>query len=389
MYISLSEILKSDVFSKVEILAGKDGLRRKVKRVSVFDCPLRKDILELEIVIEGDFFITCLEQFRYEPEKIQDFITSLIGKKCSGLFIVSEDCLNVMTDQVMEICNDNDFPVVITREEIPYAIIMDAINKYIAIDNLNAINTLKLEKILYGSENNTDKMEVLYSINPNIKQYLRVIYVDGNFNSEISQVELHTLYLNKKNDIFVKGNNNMVFILSDDEVKQLKHHSDATTVGLKDFMTDPILGFSRIYNRKDITKALEEGKRALDTAKTMNIKVQVYSPLSSLQLLVSVKDTQEAHDFYKAYVEAIKKHVSAENLAETLMTLETYVANSGSFSKTAAIMNQHENTIRYRVNKVKSALNLENDNIQFNETIAIAVKLRILIGEKIESNSFD
>lgn len=59
------------------------------------------------------------------------------------------------------------------------------------------------------------------------------------------------------------------------------------------------------------------------------------------------------------------------------------MARRGNFQETAEIMRQHENTIRYRVNKVKAALNMENDNVKFNETVAVAVKLRSLIGEKL------
>ncbi|MDD4376698.1 MAG: PucR family transcriptional regulator [Eubacteriales bacterium] len=383
MYISLKEILKNNLFNNVEILAGEEGLFRKVKRVSVFDCPFRDNILDDKIVEEGDFFISCLEQFRSKKEDVEKFINTLIKGNCSGLFIVSDDCIDVINQEVLKKCKESDFPVLLTKEDIPYAHIMDAINKYITIDNLNAINALKLDKIIYGSESNNERMEILYSINPNIEQYVRVICVDGEISSLITQTELDTMYLNKKQDIMVRGNNNIIFILSESEIKKLKYHSDATSSKISDFIDNAVLGFSRIYNRKDIRKALEEGRRALETAKTMKITKQTYEPLSVLQLLVSIKDCQEAHDFYKAYVNSIREKVSAENLSEILLTMETFVANSGNYQETASIMNQHENTIRYRINKVKSALDMENDNVKFYETLAIAVKLRILIGEEI------
>ena len=74
--------------------------------------------------------------------------------------------------------------------------------------------------------------------------------------------------------------------------------------------------------------------------------------------------------------------IAEENLPEIILTIEKYVANSGDFKLTAEQLNQHVNTIRYRVNRVKSALHMENDTVKFNETIAIAVKLRILLNRK-------
>lgn len=371
------------MFEDAQVLAGSRGLNKKIKRISVFDCPCNKNLVDRDIIAEGDVFITCLDQFKYETENIYEYLDTLIRTECSGLFVVTADMLYVLTEDILQTCDQSNFPVVLIPEDIPYAAIIDTVNKYISIDNLNAINTLKIEKIMYGNIFSSEKMEILYSINPNIKKSLRVIEVEGDFNSDIAQVELHLYYLKQKNDIYVRSNNQQVFILSDDDEKSLRRRSDVASIRIKEFISEPVMGYSRIYNRKDIGKALEEAKRALETARTMNMSSQNYDPLSVLQLLLTVKDTQEAHDFYRAYVEAIRQKVSAENLREILLTLESYVANSGNFGAAALEMNQHENTIRYRVNKVKSALGMENDNVKFHETVAVAVKLRTLINEKL------
>ncbi|WP_330586919.1 PucR family transcriptional regulator [Aminipila terrae] len=365
------------------MLAGEAGISRKVKRVSVFDYPCNKEILNRNTLTSGDLFITCLEQFQVDKDGIYDYINALIMTDSSGLLVVTDEHIGIITKDIEKICNENDFPLILIKDDLPYAVIMDTVNQYIAIENLNVINTLKLDKIMYGSISNNEKMEILHSIKPNIAQYVRTIYVDGEFNSEIAELKAHTSYLNNVSDIFVRNNNYKVFILSADNSKKLKHHSDAAAAQIKEFVNNPRVGFSRIYTRRDIGKALEEGKCSLETAKTMNMDFQEYDPLSVMQLLVSVRDTQEAQDFYEAYVNAVKEKVSGENLREVLLTMETYVANSGDYKVTAKVMSQHENTIRYRVNKVKCALNMENDNIKFNETIAIAVKLRILMNKTL------
>lgn len=383
MFVTLREILKNELFERAEILAGEGGLDRDARRISVFDCPCRDDLIERNILQKGDIFISCLDQFARNEENIEKFIDTLIAAESAGLIVVTEDMLYLLNDSLRRKCSRNGLPVVLVPEEIPYAAIIDTVNKYIAIDNLHALNMLKLEKIMYGNISTAEKMETLYSINSNIKQYIRVICVDGSFNSDIAKLELHMHYLNSQNDIYVKNRNSMFFILSDDDEKTLRNHSDAAAVRFSEFIDNPAAGYSRIGNRKDIEKALEEARRALETAKAMRISRQTYDPLSVLQLLLVVKDSREAADFYRKYVETIQEHVSAENLQETLKTMEVYVANSGSFQDTAKAMNQHENTIRYRVNKVKAALNMEDDNIRFHETAAIAVKLRTVLSEQL------
>ena len=47
--------------------------------------------------------------------------------------------------------------------------------------------------------------------------------------------------------------------------------------------------------------------------------------------------------------------------------------NRGEYQIVAEKLFQHENTIRYRINKIKSILGLEDDTIKFNELIALFV----------------
>lgn len=381
MYVTLKEILKNPIFSEVDVLAGKDGLTSIVERISVFDCTCDKNLVDKGILKEGDLFISCLEQFNDNSKQTAyDFFQTIIKYKSSGLFVVGDEGLHNLSEEIISLCNREMFPVIHTSVDMPYAMIMDAVNQYIAIDNVNALNTLKLEKILYGGEDDRRNLDILNSINPNIKQYLRVIEVDGEFTSDIARMDMHIAFLKSREDVFVRSSSNIVFILSADDEYKLKHHSNAVAIKFKEFMKNPTVGYSRMYKRKDIKKALEEGRRALETAKAMMISDQIYEPMSVLQLLLVMKDTQEASDFYDAYVEAVSNKVSADSLKDILKTMETYVANSGSFCETAKVLNQHENTIRYRVNKVKSALDMEDDNVKFYETIAIAVKLRTILG---------
>ena len=134
------------MFDESKVLAGSRGLNKKIKRISVFDCPCNKNLVDRDIIAEGDVFITCLDQFKYETENIYEYLDTLIKTECSGLFVVTDDMLYVLSDDILQSCDQNNFPIVLIPEDIPYAAIIDTVNKYISIDNLNAINTLKIEK---------------------------------------------------------------------------------------------------------------------------------------------------------------------------------------------------------------------------------------------------
>lgn len=383
MYISLSDIIKNELFVHSKILAGDAGLKRKVKRVSVFDCHCEEERIEKGIYKEGDLFLTCLDQFAKDKTGIDAYFHALGKTKSAGLIVITDELIDVIDEGIIAYCNKEELPVVVVYDDLTYAEVIDVCNRYIASDNMNSLNALKLEKIMYGHISPNEKMDVLYSINPNLKPYIRSVFLEGEFTSVIEREDAFSYHSNSKHDIFVRGENQMIYILSADSEKELKYHTDVITARISDFVQNPVTGFSRIYLRRDIAKVLDEGKRALETAKTMDMSRQSYDPMSSLQLLLNLKDTEGAADFYHAYVERISEKVSGESLRELLLTVETFVATGGSYNNTAEKMNQHSNTIRYRMNKVKSALDMENDNIKFYETIAIASKLRVLTNQKL------
>ena len=378
-------VLGDDLFSNKKILAGRGGLHRKIKRISVFDCPCLPDILDRKILSEGDVFITCLEQFRDDDDgkEIRFYFECLIQSGCTGLLIVSEDRTDLLTPDILEMCNENDFAIAAIPEEYPYAVVLDTIQGYISSDVFNTINKLKLDKIMNENLSDAAKCDILYSIKPTVKQFVEAVFVQEDFNSDIAKLELQHYYMRRENDIFVRSDTGMVILLSDDDEKKVKAALDACMIRIKEFMDNPVIGYSRVFARKNCGKALEEARRALETARAMHMTVSSYNALSSIQLLTTVKDTQEAEDYYNAYIEALSSRISDDNIGEFLLTIENYVANSGDFKATAEMMNQHVNTIRYRINKAKSALGMEDDMIKFCETIAIAVKLRVLLNRKI------
>ncbi|MGN0711220.1 MAG: PucR family transcriptional regulator [Anaerovoracaceae bacterium] len=383
MDIALKEILNSTVFKSSKVLAGEAGLDRKIGRVSVFDCPWNLSAINKNIIEKGDLFITCLEQFSGGKAGAEEYVDNLIASGSAGLIVVTAESVGALTPPILKKCSDEAFPVILLEEDIPYAVIMDTINKYIALEMQNSLTVLKLEKILYGRVSPKEKLETLHSINPDMGEFIRAIYVEGVFKSDISQSEIYMEYMNKKNAILVRKGSYNIFILAADSEKVLRAFTDATMAKFKSLIDSHQVGYSRIYPRKEVARAMEEALRAFETAKSMNMDFMEYNPLSVLQLLISVRDTKEAADFYQAYVSKIKEKVSGDNLKEILHTMECYVACSGDFKETASRLYQHENTIRYRVNKVKNALEMDNDNIKFNETLAIAVKLRTILNEEI------
>jgi hypothetical protein len=385
MNINMKTLLRDPLFSNAKILAGERGLKREVKRISVFDCPYIPGVSGSSIMSEGDLFITCLEQFKDESsgDAIRSYFDCLIKTKSAGLFIVTDDRLNLISDEVIDMCDKSDFPVILIKENYPYAVILDLVYDYISFDMQNTVTKLKFDKIMYGKDSPGNDLIVLRSIKPSIEAFICSVSVSGNFTSDIADLELHRYYLDRKNDIYARTDEGMIILLSEDTPEKLESSLQTCVRHIREFMDNTVIGYSRIHKKKDCKRALLEAVKAEETAIAMKIPIKAYRTLSTLQLLMEVKYSEEAEDYYDTYIEMLSKNMNEESIKDMLTTVETYVENHGDFEATAKIMNQHVNTIRYRLNKVKSALEMEDDTIKFHETIAIASKLRILLGRKI------
>ena len=365
MGISVYELLTDELFSGTEVAAGREGLFRVIHSVSVFDCPYHEDILNSGIISEGDIFLSCLEQFQPGSESLVDFLNFLDLHGCAGLIVIPTGNLAVIDDWIKGLCDDKKFPVLLLGHSVPYSAIMKRINRYLA---MGTANTPKEQETL------------LRELLPGISDFVRTMYVQGSFHSKIAALDMQRKYLSLKADLLVVGKQ-IVFLLSAPREKELKNKSDAVCADLKNYFSTFHVGFSRIYPAEKVARTLTEGEKALQTAVAMHISQQTYEPMRSLHLLLALHHSQEAQDFYHAYVAAIADHVSKEGLPEMLRTVEAFVANAGDYGETAQQIGQHVNTVRYSLNRVKNALGMEEDQVRFYETIALAAQLHTLLQE--------
>lgn len=385
MNINMKTLLMDSLFSDAKILAGGQGLKNEIKRISVFDCSCIPDVSKSSIISEGDLFITCLEQFKDEPtdDAILSFFYCLFRAKSAGLLIITDDRIDLITEEIVDLCNKHNFPVILIAENYPYAVILGLVYNYISFDMQNTIIKLKFDKIMYGEHNLSDDLLILESIKPTIGPFICSVSASGNFTSNIADLELNRYYLNRKNDIFARTDEGMIILLSAYNPEKLKASLQACLRRIQDFMNNTVIGYSKIHNKRDCKKALIEAVKAEETAIAMRTPIKAYDTFSTLQLLMSIRYTKEAEEYYDTYITMLKKNISEESIKDIMLTIETYVAHCGDFEATAKIMHQHVNTIRYRVNKVKFALEMEDDTIKFHETIAFASKLRVLLNRKI------
>ena len=374
MQITFADLLKNDMFDDCRLLAGSLGLDRVVNRISVFDCPCHEEVLAGGIMEDGDVFITCLEQFEQDRASIMIFLDYLIQYHCSGVLIVATGRPDLMSQEAIDFCDQMALPVVHMKKNVSYATLISTINKYLEVENLNELNRLKLDKIRNHDITIDEQSQLYLSINPRSDEYIQVVYVEGIFRSLFTSAELWQIYQGKRRDCVILEDQ-IIFIISEASERLLKNRCDALYHEIGQYFESYRIGYSSMGRRREIHRLLDEAEKALYTAQILGRNQHHYDPLQSVQFLLMMKDSISLEEYYDAYLSRMSASISAESFQEILRTIETFVEEGGDFKQTAGRMGQHTNTIRYRINRAKEALGMEDDLIRFHETISLATRI--------------
>ncbi|MCH4890124.1 hypothetical protein EZV73_21265 [Acidaminobacter sp. JC074] len=371
MSISIKTILDLDVFKQARLLTNEKSALRVIKAVSVTDVELAEDMIEDEILRPGDFFLSTLAYTQRDFGIFYKNVKILIAARCSGLCITNQ-YLNKVPDEIIDLCNAENFPLIMIDKDVPYAMIIRRITETIISNQSHVVNLNIINALINGNISKTEKNDLIRRLNPYFKSSFLVFYINNleplHEQAFMKEVNNHKAWLAVP---YIDGL--LVIVTYSDGLKELK--------SLKSFIYSQggkypgaIIGISSDHETLyDLSDGIREALFASNSVPYTKKNMMCYDDLGSIRLLVALQNHQELYNYYHL---TIKKILSYDQKYKTslFLTLEAFVRNDGDYKKTAFDTNQHENTIRYQIKKIKQILNLENQNIQFFETISLGLK---------------
>lgn len=148
--IKISDALKLEKINEVELLAGKEGLDRRITKVNIMEVP---DIVDW--VKEGELLFTTLYSIKDDKQALKKLIPNLVEKKLAGLGIKPGRYINEIPKFMIEQADKYNFPLL----KLPYNFSFSEFINPILSEILN-VQTKFLEKTLNIHEELTNT--VLY-----------------------------------------------------------------------------------------------------------------------------------------------------------------------------------------------------------------------------------
>lgn len=270
-----------------------------------------------------------------------------------------------------------NFPIVTIDYTTSYGDIMNSIMSLILEKQRNTIIEMKVSSLLSNNLSLSEVHSTLNYINYYFLKYTTAIYCHSTDLDYKFDKNLINIFSRNKQNACINYKDGLLILLSYNDISdyELDNLLNFYVSQLKSSVNNYIIGISN--NFIPITNCKNAISQALQSSRYYNLSnntVVNYNSLGVYSALMSFKDFDEFKELYTSIIGPILNY-DKENNSYLLDTLISFVGNDGDFKKVSKELFQHENTIRYRIFKVRSILNLEKSHIEFYEKISIGVKL--------------
>ena len=240
-----------------------------------------------------------------------------------------------------------------------------------------------IDNILNSVNTDTEKVQKLY---PAVKELYTCIYfsfdshintLDLNIklNSELSQANLgeaeYVNYKYKNGALIILSFNSINSTYTIDKIKKVFEPKNTENY------ENCVWGLGNIHNSiKEMKSAMQESMFAAAYTSYICKTYTRYSELGIYKLIMPHCHSQLFTNYSSSIISAIENHDFLNN-SGLINTLIDFVKCGGSIHNLSLMTQQHENTIRNRLDKIKQITNLDFKNQSDYEELSIAVKIYI------------
>lgn len=373
MNITLRETLKLDIFEGFKLITGEKGLDRLVSRIGLLDHEMINPIKGQ--FVEGEFALSTLLAAKDQPELILTSVQYLIESGASGLG-VKDIYYQVLPEDVLTLAESADFPIFMFDNSVYFEDVITEFKGF--IDEIKHEESLGISlQDIIERDVSSDKITESYKLTlGNYRGPYNGIYIRFREKNPMESLVLKGHQLNKRMNVLFSGvYKNGLFIIFDD----IQEETIERVLSQEGFKTSSYYyGLGSTYDEiKNYQKLLNESLLNCRIADIEELDV-VMKKDRGLYQLISPNRNQEVFQQYKDnHLNPIISYDGADNMT-LFETVLAFVKNEGQIKATASALNQHSNTVRYRLSKVKQLLEIEGSDIILYERLSLAVKLYLL-----------
>ena len=390
MAITILEAMKLPTFKDFDLVAGYRGLDREIQRASILDYEYESSLFDKPIQTyfeKEDFVISSLIYAKDDQSLILESVKGLISDGVSGLAI-KNIYYDELPEEVIKYANQMDFPIfMFDKKGSYYEDIVTEIYDKNKEKNSISYQEAKIGILLKEDMDKSSVKNMAKDFNISFKENIFSIclkpkkYIDENSLTNIINILNRDLGASH----VAYRYHGIIFIICtyEDSHKENKSTEFSRLVRLMIYslfldLNDYYIGISNFHKYIDeLNFALKESMYAMRVASIEGENIKYYYEIGVYKLLMPSYSEGYMINFYSDTIGKIKQYDQKYN-SELLQTAIVYVKLGGNIKNTAKSINLHENTVRYRINKIKEIFNTTNSEFEFYEELALGIKLHLI-----------
>lgn len=322
---------------------------------------------------------------RDDPWLIGEAIKYLVGRGVSGLVIKNVLHLEI-PDSAVRYANARDFPLFVTSGDgFFFDTVIAQVDRRVTelADASFAQNELDIM-----TQDDTPPQRVrehALRLNPSFGEEHVVIYIaeplsQAGFAQALSRY--HESKLSGLRNLFAPYGEGLLYVTSGDSdaISNRGQVDDMVSVlraGVLDHEVSASVGISEThFDLGEMDHAVLEARRSALVARRRGGGTVRYADLGVLRVLLPCADRPEMRDFASDVLEPLRSH-DAETGSDLMGTLAAYCDAGCSIEGAARALDQHPNTVRYRLDKVAKVTGLSYKVREQMEQLSVAHKIEL------------
>lgn len=378
MSITVLDAMKLNSLKNFKLVAGQWGLNRNIEKVGILDYEFIKKIKGQ--FVQGEFILSSLLFAKDDVNLLIGAVKSLIEDNVACLAI-KNIYYNELPDYIIDYANEANFPIFIFDNSVFFEdIITDITDMIRAVDNYQLLEA-KIDIILQKNTSKSVIRELALEINNSFNENFLAFYCKEkryrNQKNIINILEKYKISNKNDNDSVFKYRDGILIITTKKKIDKTDWNKVVYDLISKiNIITDDFyIGIGNKHSSlNDLDIGINESLNALKAGEKSHQNMTFYDNIGIYKILLPYLEDHWIQDFYLNLITPLQNY-DKKNSTEILNTAISYVENDGNIKNTAISLFQHENTIRYRINKIKEILNMKDQDGDFYEQLSIAIKI--------------
>lgn len=372
MSINVSEALKLSHLKTLKVVAGAQGLNNRIEKIGILDHEIIEGVKGN--FQYGDFVLTTFTPIRNDQNAIDTCIRDLIDCKIAALAIKSI-YIHSLSDEVIVYANKKRIPILFFEKDVYFEDIIEDLLKGLQSRGYLEIIESKIETLFMNNLKAELVEEMAYDLCAGFLPNHQVFflkekrYINNESIIEIAERYKRSRHKPVEHGVFKYKDGLMMVLSYDKPPKHVEVDRDYILSRMNLSTEDYYIGYGSCrISLKDFDHSIKEAIYACQVCEINNEQECHYESIGIYKMLLPHKD-----EWMKKYINDIIQPIINYDEGKLIETAREFIANYGDIIKTAEKMYQHKNTIRYRIQKMKSLLDIESDS-EFYEQLSIAIK---------------